>query len=273
MLKIGDFSKLSRVSIKTLRYYDEMGLFKPSMIDRFTGYRYYTLDQLSQLNRILALKDLGLSLEQIRHLLDENVPSEQIRGMLRLKQAELQQVLDEEQARLERVAARLRLIEEEGKMPDHDIVLKQVESIHVASIADVIPSFDEAEPFFERVIAELCSFVSTHKLIPVGAPLSIYHSPEELLSDIPVEFAVPVQGTAPDNARVKVQNLPALETAACAVHQGTFDQIGKAYESAVRWIESNGYRMSGPSREIYLQFDRNHLETCVTEIQFPVARE
>ena len=91
MFRIGDFSRLSQVPVTALRFYDDMGLFKPAQVDRFTGYRYYTLEQLPRLNRILALRDLGLSLEQIAELLDEAVPAEQIRGMLRLKQAELQQ--------------------------------------------------------------------------------------------------------------------------------------------------------------------------------------
>src|SRR5215469_14376688 len=91
VIRIGDFSRLSRVSIKTLRYYDEVGLFKPIDVDRFTGYRYYSASQLPRLNRILALRDLGLSLEQIAQVLDEGVSPEQLRGMLRLKRAELQQ--------------------------------------------------------------------------------------------------------------------------------------------------------------------------------------
>jgi len=90
MFKIGEFSKLSQVTVKTLRYYDEIGLLKPAKVDRFTSYRYYSADQLPRLNRILALKDLGLSLAQVAQLLDGDLPPAQIRGMLRLKQAELQ---------------------------------------------------------------------------------------------------------------------------------------------------------------------------------------
>ncbi len=89
MLKIGDFAKLTRLSVQTLRYYDDLGLLKPVEVDRYTGYRYYTYDQLPRLNRILALKDLGLSLEQVGRLLAEDLPAAELRGMLRLKRAEL----------------------------------------------------------------------------------------------------------------------------------------------------------------------------------------
>ena len=134
MLKIGDFSRLSQMSIKMLRHYDDIGLFKPAHVDRFTGYRYYTLDQLPRLNYILALKDLGLSLEQVANLLDKNIALDQIQTMLRLKRAELQQLLDDTQARLERVDLRLRHLEMEDKMPDYEIIIKRIEPQRVLSI-------------------------------------------------------------------------------------------------------------------------------------------
>src|SRR5258708_3344144 len=90
MLKIGEFSRLSQVTIKTLHHYDEIGLLKPAQVDPFTDYRYYTVDQLPRLHSIMALKELGLSLEEIARLLLDDLPPEQIRGMFRLKQAEAQ---------------------------------------------------------------------------------------------------------------------------------------------------------------------------------------
>ena len=126
MLKIGDFSKLSQVSIKALRLYDEMGLLKPISVDRSSGYRFYSASQLPRLNRIIAFKDLGFSLEQITQLLNEEVSPEQIRGMLRLKQADLQQQIEEEQERLMRVAARLKQIGQENVMSDYEVVIKKI---------------------------------------------------------------------------------------------------------------------------------------------------
>ena len=122
MLRIGEFAWLSQVTVETLRHYARIGLLKPVRIDCFTNYRYYSLDQLPRLNRILALKDLGLSLEQIGQILHEDLTPEKIRGMLLLKQAEMEDQLKEARDRLARVAARLRQIEMEGKMPDYDVV-------------------------------------------------------------------------------------------------------------------------------------------------------
>src|SRR5512139_339897 len=141
MFKIGDFSKLAQVSVKTLRYYGELGLLRPAWIDRFTGYRYYTAEQLPRLNRILALKDLGFSLEQIRRLLQDDLQASELRGMMRLKQAELERQLQVEQARLERIEARLGQIEREGALPAYEVILKSVPPLQVAGIRQVIPGF------------------------------------------------------------------------------------------------------------------------------------
>ncbi|MEM7714814.1 MAG: helix-turn-helix domain-containing protein, partial [Cyanobacteria bacterium P01_A01_bin.68] len=136
MLKIGDFSKLSQVTVKALRLYDQLGLLKPADIDEFTGYRYYSVQQLPQINRILAFKDLGFSLEQIAKLLDDNLPPAEIRGMLRLKQAELELHLLAEKERLSRVEVRIKQIEQENNMSNYEVVLKTVQPIKVASIRE-----------------------------------------------------------------------------------------------------------------------------------------
>src|ERR1700752_1718043 len=120
MIKIGDFARLSQVSVVTLRYYDEMDLLKPVKVDIFTGYRFYSADQLPRLNRILALKDLGFSLEQIGLMLAENLSPEQIRAMLTLQKNEVEKRLSDEQERLRRIEVRLRQIEMENKMSNYD---------------------------------------------------------------------------------------------------------------------------------------------------------
>jgi len=122
MLKIGDFARKANVTVKTLRFYASEGLLSPVYIDRYNGYRYYTRDQLPTLHRILALKDLGFSLAQIRQLLRDTVTPEELRGMLRMKQAELQQSVKRETQRLEHVEQRLALIEREGAITLADIV-------------------------------------------------------------------------------------------------------------------------------------------------------
>jgi DNA-binding transcriptional MerR regulator len=143
MLKISDFAQLSRVSAKALRLYDQMGLLKPLHVDSETGYRYYSATQLPRLNRILVLKDLGFSLEQIAQLLNENVTSEAIRGMLQLKQAEIQQRLQADKLRLQRIEYRLQQFNQENKMTHYDVMTKSVAPQLVATVAGIIPNYDE----------------------------------------------------------------------------------------------------------------------------------
>src|SRR6266700_5480706 len=155
VLKIGEFARVGQVSIATLRHYDQCGLLKPAVLDPDTGYRYYSLDQLPRLNRILALKELGFPLEQIAHLLEEDLSLEQLRGMFKLKQAQMQNVIDIERARLTHIAARLRQIEQEGIMPVYEVLLKQVDPLLVASVHEIIPLGDDLRQPCGKIVAYL----------------------------------------------------------------------------------------------------------------------
>ena len=114
MFKIGEFSALTRVSVKTLRYYDELGLLRPIRIDPESGYRFYSASQLTRLHRILALKDLGFPLGRIAPALDQGVSADALRGMLMLRQVEQEERLRQEGERLARLKALLRLIDQEA---------------------------------------------------------------------------------------------------------------------------------------------------------------
>ena len=282
MFKIGDFSRISQVSVKTLRYYDEIGLLRPAQVDRFTGYRYYSVDQSHRLNRILALKDLGLSLEQIARLLDDELPPAQIRGMLRMRQMELEQQVREDQARLARVEARLRQIEQEDKMPTYDVVLKKVEPQTVVAIRDVISTYGDQGSLWK----ELSVYLEQHGAKAISPSLTIYYDTEYRERDVDVEVATPVSAPLPGNERVKVRELPGTESMACVIHQGSYDTLDQAYAALLTWIEANGYRVTGPDREVYLRCPDNDYDApeavgyeeyladtpdaCVTEVQFPV---
>ncbi len=270
MFKIGEFSKLSQVPVKTLRYYDEIGLLKPVEVDRWSGYRYYAAGQLARLQRILALRDLGLSLAQIGWLLEEELPAEELRGMLRLKRAELQQQMEEEQARLARVEARLRQIEQEGKMPRHEVVVKRVEALRVASLRDVIPTYHDQGPLW----GELVAYMEQHGVKPVGPCLTIYHDPEYRERDVEVEVCEPVDRPLPDHPRIRAYDLPAVEAMATTVHEGSYDGFSETYAALLGWIEANGYQIVGPNREIYVRAAEHTDDPSefVTEIQFPVVK-
>ena len=271
MLKIGDFSKLSQVSVRTLRYYEEVGLLKPIETDRFTGYRYYSVEQLPRLNRILALKDLGFSLEQIAQMHEENVPPAQIRGMFRLKQAEIRQQAEEEQMRLVRVQARLRQIEQEGKMPTYEIVMKKIEPLRVASLRQIIPGPQDIGKLFEKLFANL----GQRGVRPNGPAGAIYHDQEHREKDWDTEVIAPIADALSASEGVQGVQLPGVATMACTIHQGSYEGFPEAYTAIMGWIESNGYRIAGPIREIYLRGPAappNDPSTYITEIQVPVEK-
>lgn len=272
MIRIGDFSKLSRVSIKTLRFYDEMGLLKPVEVDRFTGYRYYEFHQLSRLYRILALKDLGFSLEEIGHLLEGDLSTEQMRGMLKLRQAEIRQRVEEEAERLERVDIWLRQIEQEDCMSRYDVVIKKVEPIKVASVRGVVPTPPEQGPLW----GELGTYLTQQRVQPVGPCFTLYHDEDHKDRDWDVEVCEQISADLAASQRVKVYSLPGFETMACVVHTGSFATIGEAYDAILKWMDENKYQIIGPCREVVLrepqpENSQNDPGTVV-EIQFPVQK-
>ncbi len=193
-LKIGEFARVARVSVATLRHYDQCGLLKPNELDPDTSYRYYSLDQLARLNRILALKELGFPLEQIAHLLEENLSLEQLRGMFTLKQAQTQQLIDAEQARLTRIAARLSYVEQEGKMPAYEVLLKQVDPLLVASIRDRIPDINECGYLYETLSAYLDRQGVQHSQ-PDMLLLHSRHEWHDEEMSIDIEVAIPLLTT------------------------------------------------------------------------------
>lgn len=270
MIKIGDFSKLGLVSVRMLRYYEEMGLLKPASVDPYTGYRYYTVDQLPRLNRILALKDLGLSLEQIAQLLKTGLPVEELRGMLKLKQMEISRQVAEEQERLARVAARLRQIEREGTVSNYEVVIKKVEPLRVASLRRILPQPQAVSRLFE----ELFTCLQQQGIRPAGAPGAIWHDTEHKESDWDTEAVVPVQGGQAGDG-VRVIELPEVPSMACTIHQGSYELLPEAYAALMEWIAANGYEMAGPMREFYLRGpspEGGDPAEYITEIQVPVSK-
>jgi len=269
MLKIGDFSRLGQVSVDTLRHYDTLGLLRPIQVDPFTGYRYYSFHQLGQLNRILALKDLGLSLEQIGPMLEGEVSAEQLKGMLKLKRAEIEEHIDSEHERLARVEARLREIDTEATLSKHDVIIKNVRPQLVASIRRVIPGYDKVITLFD----ELIDYLSPYDVIQWRA-ITIWHDESYREHDVDAEAAITLKTLVPETATVKVYDLPGGSMAS-TVHNGAYNKLYQAQNAINAWIEANGYRISGPGRSLYHYAQeplRDDDETYVTEIQLPVEK-
>jgi DNA-binding transcriptional MerR regulator len=271
MIKIGDFARLSQVSIVTLRHYDELGLLKPVMVDRTTGYRYYLASQLPRLNRILALKDLGFSLEQIEHALADGLTTDQLRGMLKLKRAEVAQRLAAEQERLARIEVRLRHIEQEEAMPTYDVVLKTTPPVRVAARRVTIPTNDQVPAYLGPAFTEVSAYIRDQGAKEAGPCLAVWHTPADAAANEEAEAVVPIDRALPSSERGQVYELPSAQVAAL-VHDGDFADFTQGHAALLTWIEANGYRVAGPFREIYIRYNHNDLSESTTEIQFPVEK-
>ncbi len=272
MFKIGEFSNLTRVSVSTLRYYDQIGLLKPAAVDQANGYRLYRAAQLRDVNRIVALKDLGLSLEEIPRVLGDELSSAELRGMLRLKQAEISDRITEEQDRLDRVAVRLRLIEEEGAMPDIEVTVKTLEPAEGLSVRETVAATTD----IGNVIVDTISGIFSNGLQLAGAPVTVYHDLEFVPDQIDVEVFCPVEapkGAALETAGGRRYQRRTLEggMAASTVYVGPYEELAVPYQALAEWIGEHGYRVAGPVQEIYMS-GPDEPGPPVTEIRMPVAK-
>jgi DNA-binding transcriptional MerR regulator len=237
MFSIGEFARLGAVSVRTLRHYDEIGLLHPAKVDPNTGYRSYAADQLGQLNRIMALKDLGFSLEQTRKLIS-GITLEELRGMLALRRAQLEQELDEYVTRLRGVEARLRYIEGENAMPADDITVKKIPAMGVVAIGGTAPGIgpEHAVPVVNRARAQFDELNLTG-LPTVTGPFMVFF--EDVDSDeATIYLALPVS------------------------------------ERPAELPPPNGFQTSGPGRDIWIHEidDISQVEEQVLETQLPFTR-
>ncbi len=271
MFTIGEFARHGRVSVRMLRHYDTTGLLRPARVEEASGYRFYAAGQLAQLNRIIALKDLGFSLDQVREMLDEQVSAEQLRGMLRLRQAELQSRLTADRARLAQVEARLQIIEREGTMPADDIQVKQIPAVRVAELTATAASLEPASitPVIQPLYEELGNRLGRAGVTPVGPPVAYYEDAPDG-DGVLVHATLPVNADPADGQDFAIVDLPAIQQAATVVHRGSMDNVMSTIQVLARWIDGNGYRSSGYPREFYLECPENRAQ-WVTELQEPIA--
>ncbi|MFI6046401.1 MerR family transcriptional regulator [Nocardia sp. NPDC051321] len=269
MFTIGDFARHGRVSVRMLRHYDAIGLLRPDRVDEHSGYRFYSGGQLARLNRLVALKDLGFTLEQVGQILDDQVSGAELRGMLTLRRAELEQRIAGDRARLVQVETRLRIIEKEGAMPVHDVIIKFIPAVRVAELTAVAASFEPESigPVIGPLFEDICKRLE-HAGIPiVGYGIAYYEERED--GSVLAHAAVPVDLDPGEAHDFTVVDLPAIPQAATVVHRGSMYEVLEPWQALGRWVDDNGYRLSGPSREVTLVYTEDP-SGWVTELQEPI---
>lgn len=272
MFSIGDFARLGRVSVRMLRHYDALGLLPPARVDGASGYRLYEAAQLSQLNRIVALKDLGFTLQQVRSILDDKVSVEELRGMLRLRQAELQSQIASGAARLAQVETRLRTIESEGAMPTDEVQIKRIPAVRIAELTATAASFEPSSitpvigPLYERLYRQLGQV----GVKPAGPGIAYYEEAAD--GTVVVHAGVTVNTEPADGQAFAVVDLPEIAAAATIVHRGPMDSVLTTLQTLARWVEDNGYRSTGFNREFYIEYGCGDPADWATELQEPVVK-
>jgi DNA-binding transcriptional MerR regulator len=278
MFRIGEFSRITTVTIDTLRHYDALGLLKPARVDPLTGYRYYSAKQLTSLHRILALKEVGFSLGEIARILQEKLTSEELRGMLKAQLMRAEQEVQAARLRQERILARLHYLDLEDHMPAHEVTLKPVETLTVAAIREVVPTLEQMPRRCSEMFDAIERWMRTNNL-SFGPSLSIYYDEGFTQENIDAECAFiltdpgSVQAAKPE-APIAVRQIEAVPLMASTFATNDFYKkpggLLPAYNTLAHWIEENGYKIAGPPRELF--YGSAEKGDLTSEVQFPVEK-
>ena len=271
MLKIGDFSKLSRVSIRMLRHYDEIGLLKPVWIDPESGYRYYAPEQLPIAGRINALKDMGFGLAAIGEILPCYGDRETLLRHLRCKQAELQALSEETAYRLRLLETAQTRLRKEDETMKYDVTIKTFPARYSATVRMVIPSYEQEGMLWNMLMGETAQ-MSLIDADPCYC-CAVFHDKEYREADVEVEVQKNVKGSYPDTEHVRFRTLPEV-TVACATCKGSYEQMGGINETVAAWVSDNGYVFDGPMFNIYhvSPHETSNPDKYVTEVCYPIKK-
>jgi len=278
MFQIGEFSRIACVTIDTLRHYDALGLLKPVKVDPITGYRYYSAKQLQPLNRIIALKEIGLSLKDIALILQDNLSIDELRGILKVQLALAESVIEATQQRRELIQARLDHLNLEEIMPAYEVTLKSVDVLTVAAIREMVPAVEVMSQRCGELFKMIADWMVANGL-PFGAPMTVYHNKSYTRENIDTECAFIIPGVAGNKialppSPIVVRQMEAIPHAATTIVADNFyqkaDGLTPAYHALAQWIEDNDYRIVGAPRELY--YGSPERGDFTAEIQFPVEK-
>lgn len=279
MFKIGEFSKIAKVSIRMLRHYDQISLLKPAYVDPINGYRSYLIDQLPRLNRILFLKDLGFSLNEINELIDNKITIEEMKKMLKKRQQELESEIMIAQHSLNSIKDRLKTIENEGKIPIYDVTVKRTEGYTVASIRDIVPHIKDMDYYCYKMYSSLYQELDKLNIPPIGPEITFYYNEEYTEIELDVEVSVVIQPSNSDlemtNAStLKIKNIAPEEKVASIIYEGPFEGLENGIIELLKWIGANNWEINGELREIHLSgpahIDNKVQDNPIIELQIPI---
>lgn len=275
MFQIGEFSRIGRVTIDTLRHYDALGLLKPAQVDPKTGYRYYVSKQLEALNRIIALKEVGFSLEEIVRILREEPTQDELRGMLKAQLAVADHEIEAARQRRIRILTRLNYLNQEQDMPIYDVTLKSMDTLTIASLRETVPTAAQIPERWGEMFMTIGNWINANGL-QSGPAMTIYHNEGYSQENIDTECAFVLRNAdigklaqlEPPLCVRQIEAVPQMATIVVADYR--HEGLEPAYNAIGQWIVDHGYRISGAPRELYYGSPAENDFTA--EIQFPVEK-
>jgi len=272
MLKIGDFSKLSRISIRMLRHYDEIGLLVPKSTDSFTNYRYYSEEQLSVAGRIMALKDMGFSLTTTGEILKSYENPQALAEYLSVKRAEIQAESEEVNRRLLLLDTAIERLRKDETAMNYNVTIKTLQERYVASVRQVIPAYDQEGILWDMMMRETAGM--NMQISDPCYGMAVFHDEGHKENDVDVEIQMSVNGSYENTEHVVFKTVPAVEFAS-TIHKGSYEMLTSVHRAVAQWVRDNNYEFNGSMFCIY------HVapdlaktpEELVTEICYPVKKK
>lgn len=268
MYKIGLFSKMNRITTKTLRHYDEIGLLKPAHVDDLTGYRYYASEQLPILHKIMTLKQMGLGLTDIQQIVDDPVS---VQLFLKLKEKELRDAVEEQEKKLLQIKNYMNRLKGED-MAVYNPVIKTLPKVIVASMRFRSPSYGD----YFHMIPKMGEEMKRQGAVCAEPEycFNIYHDGEYKEKDIDVEVCEAVVDFCQGSEMVQYKVIDQVDTAVCILHKGPYEAFREAYTFIYQWIKDNGYEAIDNPRESYIDgiWNKESKEDWLTEIQVPIRK-
>lgn len=270
MFKIDDFSKLTKVSIRMLRYYDEAGVLKPAYIDPITGYRQYAIEQIPLLNKIVFLRDAGFSVSEIAAAVTEG--EERLLERFEAKRKEIAASIHLEQQRMEKLTRAMRDIGKETLSMHYNVSVKSVPGYQAFCLREVLPDYFAEGALWQR----MSEFVERHGIQADGVSFALYHDQDYREENVDVEVCAEVDRMGEDRDGFVYRQIEPVPLMAYTMVYGPFTRISGAYASFLQFLEQNGqYELLWPNRQIVHRgpWNEEDPEQYLTELQIPLKQK
>lgn len=270
MYRIGQFSKINRVTIKTLHHYDEVGLLKPAYVDEENGYRYYSSDQMLTVHKIISLRNMGFSVDEVIAV----TKGTNIMGIYEQRKAEIEEQLSVTQQQLSLINYYISELKEGFNLNNYQIIIKELPQCIVYSKRVMVSCYDEYFQLIPQIGREIVEMNPNLKCANPAYCFIIYHDGEYKDKNMDIEFCEAVTSYGKNTTSIRFKNMEST-SAVCVLHKGSYATIGNAYAYIYKWIDDNVYTVCGNPRESHIDgiWNKDNPSDWLTELQIPICKK